>query len=279
MIPTVSEVEESDNSKSKNAENDFSKISFTTKCYKCQGYGHVAANCPSPFKIVINDRVLIKASKSDSIVSLKATHVIKKFTVTCHFDFPALLPTPPSLPPLLPTPTIVTCFGYQLLPPLLLTPSSFLLWPMLGTKSKISIELIPITDQYQVIESASSASHVHKPTEISDKIAQKIANHEIRADVRNRLNTFKVSDVQKLHAYNSNSFQILIKLNDNIYIIDLSLDFGISSTSNINCLVNYKGLDVIPLVDEPFHEPIFESPFLSPLPDFYHIQHVKLINS
>jgi len=44
---------------------------------------------------------------------------------------------------------------------------------MLGTKSKFFIDLIPIADQYKVIESASSiASHVHAlHDEISDKIA------------------------------------------------------------------------------------------------------------
>jgi len=38
-------------------------------------------------------------------------------------------------------------------------------------------------------------------TEISDKIARNNANHGIRADDRNRLNTFNVGDiVPKLHA-------------------------------------------------------------------------------
>jgi len=60
VIPTASEVDKkSDNSKSKNTEKDFSKISLTTKCDKCQGYGHIAANYPSPFKIAINDEVPI----------------------------------------------------------------------------------------------------------------------------------------------------------------------------------------------------------------------------
>ena len=89
----------------------------------------------------------------------------------------------------------------------------------------------------------------------------------IRADNRNRLNTFNISDVQKLHACSSDPFQVLMKLNDNIYIIDLSIDFDICSIFNIDCLVYYKGLDVIPLVDEPSYELIFESSFLSPLPD------------
>ena len=50
---------------------------------------------------------------------------------------------------------------------------------------------------------------------------------------------------------------------NNIYVIDFSIDFDISSTFNIDCLVNYKGLDVNPFVDESSHEPIFESPFVS----------------
>ena len=106
-------------------------------------------------------------------------------------------------------------------------------------------------------------------TKFSDKIAQSNANHGIRADDRNRLNTFNVGDVvQKLHACSSDPFPILMKLNDDIYVIDLPIDFGISSTFNIDCLADYKGLiNVIPLVDEPSHEPIFESSFISSLPD------------
>ena len=66
----------------------------------------------------------------------------------------------------------------------------------------------------------------------------------------------------------SNPFQILIKLNDNIYVIDLLINFKISSTFNIDCLVNYKGLiNIIPLADEPFPEPVFESLFILPLPE------------
>jgi len=76
----------------------------------------------------------------------------------------------------------------------------------------------------------------------------------------NRLNTFSVGDVvQKLHACSSDPIQMLMKLNDDIYVIDLPIDFGISSTFNIDCLVDYKGLiNIIPLSDEP----IFEGPFL-----------------
>ena len=97
----------------------------------------------------------------------------------CHppFPFPALLSTRSSPSPLLPTPTAVTCFGHQLFPFLLSTPSLFLLWPMLGTKLKFSTNLILIADQCQVIESTSSsassfASHVREQsTDIIDNIA------------------------------------------------------------------------------------------------------------
>jgi len=105
-------------------------------------------------------------------------------------------------------------------------------------------------------------------TEISNKIAQNNVNHGIGVDDRNRLNTFNVGDiVQKLHACSSDPFQILMKLNDNIHGIYLYIHFGINSTFNIDCLMDYKGLDVIQLVDEPSTEPIFESLFLSPLLD------------
>ena len=68
--------------------------------------------------------------------------------------------------------------------------------------------------------------------EISDKIAQNNATHDLRVDVRNRLKTFNVGDiVLKLHACSSDLFQILMKLNYNIYVIDLFIDFGISFTS------------------------------------------------
>jgi len=48
-----------------------------------------------------------------------------------------------------------------------------------------------------------------------------------------------------------------MKLSDNVSDINLSINVGISSTFNVEYLVNYKSLDVIPIVDEPFHKPIF----------------------
>ena len=52
-----------------------------------------------------------------------------------------------------------------------------------------------------------------------------------------------------------------MKLNDNIYAINLFINVDISSTFNVEYLVDYKGLDVIPLIDELVDEPIFESSF------------------
>jgi len=61
--------------KGKNIENkgngvdkEFSKLTPIIKCYKCQGYGHVAANCPTPVKIaLINGKPeVVSESESES---------------------------------------------------------------------------------------------------------------------------------------------------------------------------------------------------------------------
>ena len=52
--------------KGKGIEKDFSKVSSTTKYQKCQGYGHVTANCPSSVKISFVNGVLVAETESDS---------------------------------------------------------------------------------------------------------------------------------------------------------------------------------------------------------------------
>jgi len=125
------------------------------KCYNCQGYGHVVANCPSPFKTAITDKVFIEISNPDSITSSKATPVSKEFsvvspattaivpssaapTIVCPSPSLALMP---SLPTLLLTAIVVTY-----LPPLLPTPSPIPLWLVLGPKSKFFTVIQHTTD-------------------------------------------------------------------------------------------------------------------------------------
>ena len=83
------------------SDRDYSKLSPTIKCYKCQGYGHVAANCPTPVKV----------------------HQVREPPVTNSELLPPLLSTPPSPLPLLSTPTVIVCFDRRPLPLLLPTPS------------------------------------------------------------------------------------------------------------------------------------------------------------
>ena len=60
--------------------------------------------------------------------------------------------------------------------------------------------------------------------------------------VQIRLKQFSLGIVKKLHARSAGPSQILKKLSDNAYIIDLPQDFGIRSIFNIEDLVDYKGL-------------------------------------
>ena len=82
-------------------------------------------------------------------------------------------------------------------------------------------DLISIPDHCKVSKSASSpaASHMHELyKEVNDKISQNNANYELRADVRNIL-TFNVNEiVKRLHSCSANSFQILNKLNEIIFM-------------------------------------------------------------
>ena len=52
--------------KGKDTDREFSKLAPAIKCYKCQGYGHVAANYPTPVKIALINREHEVVSESES---------------------------------------------------------------------------------------------------------------------------------------------------------------------------------------------------------------------
>lgn len=45
---------------------DKSKVSATTKCFQCQGYGHVTSTCSSPFKISLIDENPVDVTNFDT---------------------------------------------------------------------------------------------------------------------------------------------------------------------------------------------------------------------
>ena len=55
---------------------DSSTLSSTIKCYKCQGYGHLAVSCPSLVKITVIDGTLIEAS-DQILMSIPITQMLK----------------------------------------------------------------------------------------------------------------------------------------------------------------------------------------------------------
>ena len=52
--------------KGKSVVNDFAKVSPTIKCYRCQGYQHIATNCSSPSKIALINGLPVVESESES---------------------------------------------------------------------------------------------------------------------------------------------------------------------------------------------------------------------
>ena len=57
--------------------------------------------------------------------------------------------------------------------------------------------------------------------------------------VRMRPERFPLGTVKKLHALSAWPFKIFKKINSNAYVVDLSPDFGISCTFNVEDLIPY----------------------------------------
>ena len=56
------------NNKGKGIERSIPKSNPQTKCYKCQGYRHIAAKCASSYKIALIDGEGYPESKSDEYI-------------------------------------------------------------------------------------------------------------------------------------------------------------------------------------------------------------------
>jgi hypothetical protein len=55
-----------------------------------------------------------------------------------------------------------------------------------------------------------------------------------------RYEWFSYENNRKLHARNAGPFKMLQRVGPNVYVLDLPLDFGISSTFNIDDLIAYQ---------------------------------------
>jgi len=148
-----------------------------------------------------------------------------------------------------------------------------------GYQCRQPIDLILMTPhQIRIFESAASfGSHIHDlHKEISNQIQKSNANYKAYANLHKKAHEFNVGDyvmvqirleryplgaVKKLHARSVGPFKILKKINSNAYVVDLSPDFGVSFSFNIEDMIAYKGLNFLPdnpLLDDPCHEPISE---------------------
>ncbi len=145
-----------------------------------------------------------------------------------------------------------------------------------GYKPRKPVDLIPLPSHARVSETAESyAQHVRdlhneisKKIDMSNKAYAQAANRHKRAKefiegdyvmIRLKPERFPPGTMKKLHARSAGPFRILKKIEPNAYVVDLPLDFGISSTFNISDLIEYKGPTLIP--SEPFdHAPIESEP-------------------
>ena len=135
----------------------------------------------------------------------------------------------------------------------------------------------------KISESAEAfAWHIHDlHNEIRKKIQVSNSQYKIHADTHRRHAEFQVGDyvmiriqpeqfpsgtVKKLQAHSADPFKVLKWMGPNAYVINLSYDYGIRSSFNIEDLVAYKSPTAI--LDTPFDEPLFD-PIDVPIPTLY----------
>jgi len=83
--------------------------------------------------------------------------------------------------------------------------------------------------------------------------------------IKLRPERFLPRTMKKLHAREAGPFKVIKRIGPNVYVLELLLDYGISSTFNITNMKEYKEPALIP--SEPFGPyPAFESETLSECP-------------
>ena len=151
-----------------------------------------------------------------------------------------------------------------------------------GFKPRTPIDLIPTPALHRVSESAESfATRMHElHKHISDQINSNNLKYKTLADAHKRFQEFKIGDYvmvkmrperfpqgsnRKLQARSTGPFKILSKIGANAYILKIPSDWGISSTFNVEDLVQFQGSISMP--SNPFERPSESEPKPeSPLP-------------
>ena len=136
------------------------------------------------------------------------------------------------------------------------------------------IDLIPMSPLQRASESAKSfvcrMSNLHKS--ISNQITMSNVKYKALADIHRWYKRFNVGNFvmirlrperfppgtfQKLQARGMGPFEVLSKVGENRYVIDIPHDWGIHPTFNVEDLVAYEGSVALP--SNPPHEPNVES--------------------
>ena len=93
-----------------------------------------------------------------------------------------------------------------------------------------------------------------------------------------RLERYPSGTIKKLQARSTGPFEVLKKLESNVYAIDIPSNYGIISIFNIANLLSFKGPIVTP--HDPFDEPLSSSLanlILGLKPFFFLKRHIKIL--